>query len=101
MPGSERLFNAFWLGAPGRVFFRAAARRAAKRGGKAARGVGAIAPQLANTRAIAPPAPLAPVAPVALPAAPTPLALQAADADRLANLEARLARLERTVTQAG
>ena len=102
-PGSERLFNAFWLGAPGRLFFRSAARRAAKRRGAAARGPVAIAPQLANTRAAlpapagVPAAALAPVAPAGVPAVTVGLS----DADRIANLEARLARLERTVTQAG
>jgi len=75
--------------------------------GKVARGPGAIVPQLANTRAIAPAAPAAsvaiapPGAPVAIPEAPARLALQPTDADRIANLEVRLARLERTVTQAG
>jgi serine/threonine-protein kinase len=102
-PGSERLFNAFWLGAPGRFFFRSAARRAAKRGDTIPRGLAAVAPQLANTRAVAPVLPAArPAAlPEAVPAAAASLSLQAADADRIANLEARLARLERTVTQAG
>jgi serine/threonine-protein kinase len=84
-PASERFFKAVWMGWPGRIFFNAAARGAAKAKGP-------------TSRAVAPaPAPVAKPAP-AVHAHVSPVRI---DADRLASLEARIAQLEKTVTRAG
>ncbi|MEO7520813.1 MAG: serine/threonine-protein kinase [Gemmatimonas sp.] len=84
-PASERLFKAFWMGLPGRLFFSAAARGAAK-ASNAYLTTSARAPVRKASRP-------APAPPVFSPAR--------VDADRLASLEARIAQLEKSVTRVG
>ncbi len=87
MPPGERLFRLVWLGPFGRAFVRVGARGVKRAAGPRSRSRSGVAAVVAPVRAApvaASPAPVAAAAPVSVPAA-----------DRVSQLEARVAALER------